>query len=142
MKQTEEMRHDFFRECCVGEAIFIRQKEMRRKVMYAHIMWVQASGSYCDIFLSTGDRLTVVHTLTDFERKLPRDWFKRVHRSYIVNIHHIEGFIGNTLYIGKKILPVSAPYCKELASCFNILEDSETLFKYKKKRFTFKMQEL
>ena len=81
----------------------------------------------------TGETITVVHTLVNLERKLPDNLFIRIHRSYIINVHHVEGLIGNMVYIDKKKLPVSNPYYKELAACFNILEDTNTLFKYKRR---------
>ena len=120
-------------QCFVDEAIFIRYKEIRKKVLYTNIMWVEVNGSYCDIYLATGEKLTIVHSLINLEKKLPASIFKRVHRSYIINIHHVDGLIGNMVYIGKKTLPVSSPYYRELASCFNVLEDTNTLFKYKKR---------
>lgn len=120
-------------KCHVDEAIFIRHKDVRRKVLYTNIMWIEANGSYCDIYLSNGDKLTIVHTLTSFQDKIPESLFIRIHRSYIINIHHVEGLIGNMVYVGKRTLPVSCPYYKDLAACFDILEDSNTLFKYKKR---------
>lgn len=123
-----------FSGCHVHEAIFIRQKEIRRKVLYADILWVEAGGSYCDFHLTTGDTLTVVHTLTDIARKLPPTIFTRIHRSHLINVHHVDGIVGNAIYIGKRRLPVSAPYYEEAATCFDVLEESATLFKYKKRK--------
>lgn len=119
--------------CHLNEAVFIRQKDIRKKVLYAHILWIGVEGSYCDFHLLGGETLTVVHSLSEIGKKLPPELFIRIHRSYIINIHHVDGIIGNTVKIGKNILPVSAPYYKELIPCFNWLEESHTLFKYKKR---------
>lgn len=118
--------------CYVSEAIFIRHKDMRKKVLYENIMWIEVNGSYCDIHLITGETITVVYTLANLEKKLPDNLFFRIHRSYIINVHHVEGLIGNMVYIDKKKLPVSNPYYKELAACFNILEDTNTKMSKKK----------
>lgn len=119
--------------CRVNEAIFIRQKDIRKKVLFAHILWIGVDGSYCDIHLTTGETMIVVHSLGEMEKKLPAESFIRIHRSYIINIHHVDGIIGNTVKIGKNILPVSTPYYELVIPCFNLLEESNTLFKYKKR---------
>lgn len=119
--------------CHLDEAIFIRQKDMRKKVLFAHILWIEADGSYCDIHLITGETMIVVHSLGEIEKKLPAETFIRIHRSYVINVHHVDGIIGNTVKIDKKLLPVSSPYYQQLTACFNLLEESNTLFKYKKR---------
>lgn len=119
--------------CHLNEAIFIRQKDMRKKVLFAHILWIEVNGSYCDIHLINEETMVVVHSLGEIEKKLPAEMFIRIHRSYIINIHHVDGIIGNTVKIGKNFLPVSFPYYQGLTACFNLLEESHTLFKYKKR---------
>lgn len=126
MKTTRE-------HCHLDEAIFIRQKDIRKKVLYAHILWIGVDGSYCDFHLTNGETMIVVHSLSEIEKKLPPETFIRIHRSYIINIDHVDGIIGNTVKIGKNILPVSTPYYESLIPCFNLLEESNTLFKYKKR---------
>lgn len=131
--KTVNQQSEYSSRCYVSEAIFIRYKEMRKKVLYENIMWIEVNGSYCDIHLIAGETITVIHTLVNLEKKLPDHLFIRIHRSYIINVHHVEGLIGNMVYIDKKKLPVSSPYYKELTACFNILEDTNTLFKYKRR---------
>ena len=118
----------------VSEGIFIRQKTIRRKYLYADILWVGASGSYCDIKLASGETLTVIHSLTDIEYKFPVTVFVRIHRSYLVNIHRVDAIVGNMLRIGKDKLPVSVPYRKQVAYYFDVLETTTALFKYPKKK--------
>ena len=117
----------------VEEAIFIRQKDMRKKVLFTDILWIGVDGNYCDIHLVSGEIMIVTHSLGDVEKKLPPESFIRIHRSYIINTHHVDGIIGNTVKIGNNLLPVSAPYHQIVAPCFNLLEESDTLFKHKKR---------
>ena len=89
--KAEKQLNEYNNRCYVSEAIFIRHKDMRKKVLYTNIMWIEVNGSYCDIHIVTGETITVVHTLTNLERKLPGNLFIRIHRSYIINVHHVEG---------------------------------------------------
>ena len=47
------------------------------------------------------------------------EMFKRVHRSYIVNLCEVDGFIGKALCIGKNVFPISPPYRTEVFECFD-----------------------
>lgn len=49
-------------------------------------------------------------SLTALEKKLPTEFFMRVHRSYIVNKNKITTLKGKDLTIEKATIPVSARY--------------------------------
>ncbi|MEO6288900.1 MAG: LytTR family DNA-binding domain-containing protein, partial [Ginsengibacter sp.] len=49
----------------------------------------------------------LVTTLKDMEDKLPPEHFVRIHRSYIVNISHIDEVAGSHVVIFKKAIPMS-----------------------------------
>ncbi|RHJ91314.1 LytR/AlgR family response regulator transcription factor [Parabacteroides bouchesdurhonensis] len=122
--------------CHVQNGIFIRQRDFYRKYLYTDILWIEADGSYCDIHFIQGNKIIVIHSLTQMEHKLPSNIFVRIHRSYIVNMHHVDAFVGNILYIGKKRIPISNPYRQQVSLCFDILEESKSPFRYKKQTCT------
>lgn len=63
--------------------------------------------------------MLIAHPLLMLEPFLPEDRFKRVHRSYIVNLYEVDGFIGKALCIGKNVFPVSPSYRTEIFECFD-----------------------
>lgn len=107
----------------VCDGIFVKQNGSRMKILYADILYVEASRSYSDIYLKGGSKVTVTHSLLVMEQKLPRDQFARVHRCYIVNLGHINAFIGNSVRVGKELLSISASYRKGLYALFDFLEE-------------------
>lgn len=109
-----------FRIC---DGIFIKQKGSIVKYLYADILYVEASRSYSDIYLNGGSKITVAHPLLAVERKLPRDQFRRVHRRYILNLNHINAFVGNSARVGNELFLISEPYRKDLYALFDFLED-------------------
>lgn len=103
------------------DSIFIRTQDYFRKVEFYNILYVEANGSYCIFHLQTGSKLTVSYTLTEATQHLSEFFFIRVHRSFIINIKHVSGFIGNTFYIGEQMIPIGRLYKKKALSHFNVL---------------------
>ena len=112
MKKTNDQA-----KCLVRDCFFVRQGERKERCFYSEILYVEASGCYCYIYRRNKPRLSIAHPLLMLEPFLPEEMFKRVHRSYIVNLCEVDGFIGKTICIGKNVLPVSPPYRTEVFGC-------------------------
>ncbi len=109
----------------INRGLFILNGECRQRYLYVDILLVEASRSYCHVYLKDGTRLTVTSPLLALERKLPWQFFARVHQSYLVNLLHVDAFFGTSVVrVDGKLIPVSKPYRKELTEVFNILEDT------------------
>jgi DNA-binding LytR/AlgR family response regulator len=54
--------------------------------------------------------LMVLDKLTDLQNKLPQKQFIRIHKSFIVNVSHIQKIEGNMIKIEDKIIPISATF--------------------------------
>lgn len=104
-----------------SDNIFIRTQDYFRKISFCDILYIEASGSYCNFNLQTGVKLTVAYTLADTMQHLSEHLFIRVHRSFIINMNHITGYIGNTFFIGEHMIPIGRQYKKEVLSHLNIL---------------------
>lgn len=105
--------------------IFIKEKERFRKIDFGTILFVEALGSYCRVHLEGGHDMTLSFTLAEITPKLQAGFFRRVHRSYIVNMDRIDAFIGNLLCIGPHRIPVSKQHRSEVMRQFNILGSSK-----------------
>lgn len=55
---------------------------------------MEASGCYCYIHRRDKPRLSIAYPLLMLEPFLPVDMFRRVHRSYIVNLCEVDGLSG------------------------------------------------
>lgn len=106
----------------VDDGFFIHQKSRFRKVLFADILWVEASRSYSYLHLKDQSTLIVSYSMAGVKQKLPFGTFMQTHRSYLVNLTYVEGFIGNMLCIGKTKLPISKSHRKEVFSKFIILD--------------------
>lgn len=54
------------------------------------LMYLQAYGNYTWLYWKDGRRMLIPRTLKYFLPYIPNDWFTRLHRNCIVNIHYIE----------------------------------------------------
>lgn len=103
-----------------NDAVFMKIDFLLTKVMYETILYVEGYGDY--IKVHTGEKTHVVyHKLSSIEKKLPKELFLRVHRSYLVQINKIDNIDQNSLLIGDAIVPVSAKYKPELLSRIELL---------------------
>ena len=112
---TPEARHE-------NDGLFVRYQDYYQKIKYADILYVEASGCYCDIHLrGRATPLTVVKRLHDFERLLPERLFVRIHRSYIVSLPDVTKFVGNTVYLGDKEFSIGTNYRPQFLSRLTLL---------------------
>ncbi|MDQ6843686.1 MAG: LytTR family transcriptional regulator DNA-binding domain-containing protein, partial [Bacteroidota bacterium] len=90
----------------LSDRIFVKDHEKMVKIIIKDIYYIEADRNYCRIFSKEREYLLVM-TLKDMEDKLPPEHFVRIHRSYIVNIFHIDEVAGSYVVIFKKALPMS-----------------------------------
>lgn len=57
---------------------------------YIKIAYIETSGNYIKIFETDHNVKTVRDSLNNFMPKLPRTIFFRIHRSFVINLNHIE----------------------------------------------------
>lgn len=87
------------------EYVFVRKEYGHKKVAVRDITYLEADRNYCQIHLSGGQCLNVSIPMVEVYEYLSPDVFKRIHRSFIVNLEHVDTYIGNmiTLKCGKEI---------------------------------------
>lgn len=61
---------------------------------------------------------TLAINLNAMDKALQNQKLVRVHRSYILNVDHIDGFEGHMLFVGDKMVPLSSSYEKHFAKVF------------------------
>ncbi len=60
-----------------------------RYVNIDDIVYLKSDYGYTDVYLSSGEKITVSKKLSWFEKQLETETFLRVHRSFLVNKYHI-----------------------------------------------------
>ena len=104
----------------IKDSLFLKKEDRFDRVSFPDILWLEAESNYTVIFTDKGKYIYSV-VLKKMEEKLPRQLFMRVHRSFVINLSSVTGFMGNTLRIGEKSIPVSRQYQKSVFSHFNVI---------------------
>ncbi len=102
------------------DSIFIKVINQYKKIKLTDILYLEAAGSYSKIF-TTNEELLVSYNLSHFESMIQNAIFKRIHRSYIININYVNGLESNSVIINNKNIPVSKQYFKEVMGLFKKL---------------------
>jgi two-component system LytT family response regulator len=83
-----------------------------------HVVRLEASSNYTEIFLTGGKKHLVSRTLKDFEEQLSGAGFFRVHKAHLINIAHVDRYVrqdgGYILMKDGTSIPVSRPRRDEL----------------------------
>lgn len=85
---------------------FVKTDKLMKKVCLKDILFVEAVENYVCIYTVTGKSL-VHSTMKNIALSLPGEMFLQVHKSYIVNITHINMIEGNMLHIFGHKIPVA-----------------------------------
>ncbi|HTJ10485.1 MAG TPA: LytTR family DNA-binding domain-containing protein [Dinghuibacter sp.] len=81
------------------------------KVLFSDIVYIEGSGDYVKIHLSSAPRPLLVRMSTKaMEGELPSDRFLRIHKSYIVSKDGVTAVRKNSVFIGSLELPVGETY--------------------------------
>ena len=102
--------------------IFVKADKKLIKINYADIIYIEGLKDYVIIRMNT-QRVITLQTMKSLEEKLPQNHFKRIHRSYIVNIDKIDAVVGNMIEVQEKNqtkhLPIGKNYREELLAIIN-----------------------
>ncbi len=88
------------------DRIFIRSKEKMIKIMISDILYIEADRNYSRIFTSTREHVLSI-TLKLIDERLPQNYFIRIHRSYIINLQHVEEVADSYVRIANSTIPIS-----------------------------------
>lgn len=105
----------------VVNGFFVKQDDMTIKIFYNDIVWIEAGGNYSHIHFKDKPHITVVHNLGRLAEILPKKYFTRINKSEIVNLHLVDKFCGNLIYINTHPFVVAANCREYVFSCFNVL---------------------
>lgn len=98
---NDKMKHHRYEEY-----VFIRKGYGHKKVAVRDIAYLEADRNYCNIHLFSGECLNVSIPMSEVMEYLSPMMFKRIHRSFVVNLEYVETYIGNMVVLkgGKDIV--------------------------------------
>jgi DNA-binding LytR/AlgR family response regulator len=106
------------------DEIFIKKGNSLVKIKYSEILWVEALENYV-VMKTLVEKFTIHFTMKAIENQLPSSYFKRVHRSFIVNIKSIFSIEDNSVIIKtndvRRVIPIGKSYKDSLLRDINLM---------------------
>jgi len=97
--------------------ILVKADKKLFALAFSEIRFIEGQGDY--IRIHTNEHKLMVHdTIRNFLESLPEEDFMRIHKSYVINLQHIEFIEGNQVTVAGQSLPVSPAHRDELLTRF------------------------
>jgi DNA-binding LytR/AlgR family response regulator len=96
----------------------IRDKGYVVPVPISDIIYLKADGLYTKVF-TQAKSYTVRDILKDLQAQLPEHIFLRPHKSYLVNVNHIDSYNSKELNVNQINIPIRRGFYKELSNYLN-----------------------
>jgi len=100
------------------DSIFIKKQYIFYRISFHDIYYIKVDNVYLEVFTSDNTFL-VRSTLKNYLAKLPSDIFFRAHKSYVVNINHIQAINVKDIVISKRNIPISKDFKNFLIRAMN-----------------------
>ena len=122
-KAIEKIRQEKVEDSEVFEnSIFVKSDKKLHRLFYEEIYYIEGLKDYV-IIKTENSRIVTLQTMKSLEEKLPQNIFKRIHRSYIINLNKIKSVIANDVEImiggEKSKLPIGKNYKDDLLDIVN-----------------------
>lgn len=103
-----------------SDSLFVKDKKRWIRVHYDEILVAKADDTYTEIYTSD-QRYLISQPLKKVEEKLPGKTFKRVQRSYVVNLSKITAIEDDLLIVGEHLIPMGKKYRTEVLEVLKFL---------------------
>jgi len=114
---SKRQEHDAIQNEAVEDFFFVKADKKLVKINFEDILYIEGLKDYVIIRQDSG-RVITLQTMKSLEDRLPSGKFRRIHRSFIVNVKKITAILGNMVELmenGKiKQLPIGKNYKDEL----------------------------
>ena len=93
--------------------LFINVQKKKVKIFFSEILYVESQREYVKVVTEKKEFLTKIST-HEIEDLLPSDHFKRIHRSFIISIRHIESYSAEEVEVRGVSIPIGREYRRVL----------------------------
>lgn len=97
----------------MNDSIFIKSGQCYNKVLISDILYLESDGVYIQVHTAKG-KFLVRSTLQQYLDLISSGKFFRVHRSYAVNLTHVDSITPESLMVAGREIPVSKAMRDEL----------------------------
>lgn len=97
----------------IKDAIFVKDKNLFHKIKLDKIGFLKSDHVYVEVHTTDKKRHLIRGSLTDLSDRLPRNFY-RTHRSFTINVDHMEAINSAYVVINEEQIPIGKNYRDEL----------------------------
>ncbi|MGB0523330.1 MAG: response regulator [Flammeovirgaceae bacterium] len=113
-KETEEKE-----DLIIKNALFVKQKELYYKVKFSDIAYLKSEHVYIELITIQQKKFVIRGSLTKLLERLPENIY-RTHRSYAINLDHLEAINSMYILIQDEKIPIGKSYRDDLMARISI----------------------
>ena len=102
-----------------GGFIYVKSGYRLVQISLDKLLYAEGVKDYVKIFIEDGEPVMSIMSLKTLEEKLPAPRFKRIHRSFLVQMNKVNSISKSVLTIGSTELPIGESYKEELQRYVN-----------------------
>lgn len=103
-----------------NDAVFIKQRFKFMKVRFDDILYLEVEGNYTHL-IARDHKYVIRNTLNGILDRLDQAQLVRVHRSFAINIRHLETFNDISVFVGTHEIPLGRHYKEHFFRHFDFL---------------------
>ena len=100
-----------------AEKIVIRYNRVNHSIFLSNILYIESLSDYIKV-VTLDDELVTKERISKISSRLP-PYFKRIHRSFIVNSQKVNSYNSEFIKVGGSQIPISRTYKKEIITYLN-----------------------
>ncbi len=117
-EMANDTSDDIVSNSVLKDSIFVKKQHLYYRIQFGDIQFIKADNVYLEV--NTVDKKFLVRSpLKDYLEKLPKNKFYRAHKSYIVNVDHIDAINSKDIMINNTLIPISKDFKEFIISSMN-----------------------
>ncbi len=120
-RAVAEVRGGISAENAVAETtdhLILKTNHSLLKVYFRDIQYAEAMQNYTRVHLTTGEKPVALISLKGIQEQLTDRLFQRVHKSYVINLRHVDWLGTDSVRLGEHNLPVGPTYREGLSEAW------------------------
>jgi DNA-binding LytR/AlgR family response regulator len=101
----------------LAEKIVIRYNRVNHSIYLSNILYIESLSDYIKV-VTLDDELVTKERISKISSRLP-PYFKRIHRSFIVNSQKVNSYNSEFIKVEGSQIPISRSYKKEIITYLN-----------------------
>ena len=100
-----------------AEKIVIRYNRVNHSIFLSNILYIESLSDYIKV-VTLDDQIVTKERISTINNRLP-PYFKRIHRSFIINSQKVNSYNSEFIKVGGSQIPISRTYKKEIITYLN-----------------------